>query len=63
LERFWESEEESVEDLESEICEENFTKTTHLEQNCKFMIEYMSLGHMVKINAEGKYYLPHQAVI
>jgi len=27
------------------------------------MTEYMSLGHMVEVNAEGKYYLPHQAVI
>jgi len=29
LERFWELKEESKENLESEICEENFTKTTH----------------------------------
>jgi len=33
------------------------------EQYCKFMTENMSLGHMVEANSEGKYYLPHQAVI
>jgi len=94
LERFWELEEESKEDLESNIWEENFTKTIHIdslgryvakipfkeeqtleeykgqaiarflnlekkliknqsikEQDCKFMIEYMSLGHMVEANS------------
>jgi len=25
------------------------------EQYCKFMAEYMSLGHMVEANSEGKY--------
>jgi len=27
------------------------------EQYCKLMTEYMSLGHMVEANAEGKYFL------
>jgi len=29
----------------------------------KFMNEYMDLGHMIEVNDEGKYFLPHQAVI
>jgi len=33
------------------------------EKYCKFMTEYMSLWHMVEALSEGKYYLPHQAVI
>lgn len=35
------------------------------DQYTKFMTEYLKMGHMRKTNGkiEGKYYMPHQAVI
>ncbi|XP_032569851.1 uncharacterized protein LOC116800206 [Drosophila sechellia] len=106
LDRYWEVEEEEKDDIESEICENKFIKTTkkdsdgryivsipfkedvtlgdskkqaiarymNLEKKLKrneklkvdytkFMNEYMDLGHMIEVSDEGKYFLPHQAVI
>jgi len=79
--RYWEVEEEDKNDIESELCENEFTATLGDSKNqamvrfvnerneklrvyhTNFMNKYMDLGHMVKGQPEGKYFLRHQAVI
>jgi len=48
LVRFRELEEESKEDLESEICKENFTKTTQIDSSGRYVVKMLFLPKLAR---------------